>query len=566
MKITLSEKTEKKSVFWQIEDLKFLLFLALTNWLAHFWYFRSFGIYEDDHFRIPEAMGMTLMELYNYVSSLLFNLGHTQGRPLHIIFIYIFSFLGAKLGGLGAVYWIAYLLTTINIILFYLLLKRIDDSVIFPLTGALAFTLFTADTTRIWLTSVFGLQTTLTFLLLAFNLYISNQKIISYFIIFLSLVTYETAFFIFLTAPLLAKKLKSKTVTKLLQHGLIMLAIFMVVVLLRKISGEYRATELDLLTAIQTSLLQMLIGSLVSLKSYFISPGKTILVIFKEDLLIFLVFYLVASLILLRKLTSQKNPQFWHQSLKLIVIGSLMLILAYPLTFTVSATQINGPWSRVHMAGAIGASILCGSLGSIIFYFGSFYKQQSLAVLGISLFFTLLVGYGIIIQKDYQTNWQYQKDFWREMIPLISDVGDENLVLVESKGIHTATQQMRANDWNTPPVLGNIYKFPQSWQYPPKVYMLTSNWEENIVAGKDLFLLNTSTLAAAGDHLPVPNTDSTIESSKVILIKSREGHLVRAKSPLVIEGKSFNLKENIAANGQFLPKGSLFEVIKVKKP
>jgi hypothetical protein len=55
-------------------------------------------------------------------------------------------------------------------------------------------------------------------------------------------------------------------------------------------------------------------------------------------------------------------PPDVRTALQLSLTGLVLLVLAYPLTFTVRAYAISGRDTRVHTAGVIGASMLVGSL------------------------------------------------------------------------------------------------------------------------------------------------------------------------------------------------------------
>ncbi len=103
---------------------------------------------------------------------------------------------------------------------------------------------------------------------------------------------------------------------------------------------------------------------------------------------------------------------------------------------------------------------------------------------------------------------------------------------------------MRANHWNTPAILPHLYNFPSDWKSVPKVYILTNDWQDNIITDDNLLLMSKSTLESSSAHLPVPFSESTIASNKVILIQTNNGNLIRANSPLKIKDKQFVLKTN----------------------
>ncbi len=530
-------------------DLIILLFLIITNFLAHFRLYHNFGLYEDDYFRIPEAMEMSLHELKELSQYLLLKANATQGRPLHIIFIYLFSFIGAKLGGINGIYLIAIVITTMNVLLIYFLLWRISHSYLTSITGSLCFILFPADTTKIWLTSLFGLQTALTFILIAFHLYISKKPIflyLSYLFILLSLITYETPFFVFLTAALLKQKRRIKIYWELLLHSITLFIIISLVSLWRSLSGESRVANLDLWDSMQRALSNMLIGTSVSIKSYFTSSWQSLFLVFYENLFIFVIVFFIICLVIILHYQEDVGNTFLPQNLKLISTGILMVILAYPLTLNLSATEIHGTWSRIHLSATLGVAFLGGYVCAIIINFNHFWRIKffSIGAIIISFLFSLLLIYGINIQKDYALNWQYQKEFWQEITPLISDLDDGDLVLVEPTGINLTTKEMRANHWNTPAILPHLYNFPSDWKSFPKVYILTNNWQDHIITNDHLLLMSKSTLESSSAHLPVPFSESTIPSNKVILIQINNGNLIRANSPFKIKDKQIAFKTN----------------------
>ncbi len=524
------------------QDFRVFLGIAGINGLAHFFLSYQLGLYEDDHFRIPEAMGMTVAQIGQYINEHLFNLTITQGRPLHLISIYLFSFLGQKVGGLLGIYVVAYLITTVTIFLFYKFLDRLQVNPVFTLCGTLAFTLYPADTTRIWLTSVFGIYFSVTLLIIAFHSYLSQKKGIAYGILASSLFLYETVFWLFLFVPLFQTKNQRNLYKEMGINTGILSIIFLSVILLRKTSGESRIVNLDTITILKTVFWQSLIGPFTSLQMFWRSPLNTLSSIPFVNLVPFLIIALILIGLFLRPLNSVKSSETLKNIPQILTIGSLMLILAYPLTFTVAANVMQGVGTRVHFAGIVGSSLIVGSLCSLIFSGLGNYRGKKVAIAVFSLFFSLLVGSGILVQKDYQLNWQYQQQFWRQLIELILDIEEDNLVLIDHKDFpYAQTQQMRANDWHLPIILQQLYHFPKEWKTIPKVYLAAYHWRENFVIDGENFRLNLSTLAASPDHFPIPNQESTIPSHKVILIETQEGKLQRPTT-VILGDKIYFLK------------------------
>lgn len=154
--------------------------LVLTVWVAHFFYFRQFGLYEDDYAIVSPAIGWSLSQFLENTANVCWV--WPQGRPLNFLLPSLASYIGTQLGGLHVTYLLAYAIVSLNAILFYFLLQRISSQAV-ALIGAFAFSLFPADTTHIFLTHAFHLQTSMTFLLVASLCYLSGQRILSYVLI-----------------------------------------------------------------------------------------------------------------------------------------------------------------------------------------------------------------------------------------------------------------------------------------------------------------------------------------------------------------------------------------------
>ena len=165
-----------------------LLSIAIILWVAHYFLFRSLGLYEDDYAFISQPFGWSLSDLLGYlkvVATL------PQGRPLGFFLPHALAFVAGKLGGLSVVYIVAYAIQTTNAFLFYFLLRRIGLRATAAI-GALAFGLFPADTTHILLVHTLGLHSSLTFLLLASHFYVSGNRTLAHLFSLMSLITYES--------------------------------------------------------------------------------------------------------------------------------------------------------------------------------------------------------------------------------------------------------------------------------------------------------------------------------------------------------------------------------------
>ena len=572
------QKFSRLSILKRLAWLAPLIFLATITWLAHFWHFTSFGLYVEDHLRVARAMGMGGHQVLNYILGL-FLMRYGQGRFLHDGLIYLFSYLGAKLGGLYVVYWVGYLIILINVFLFYALLRRLYNQPIFAVIGALAFCLFPADLTQPFLTHSLGIQPSLTFLLIAIHCYLSSKKILSYLFILASLLCYEVFYPVFLAAPLFKNRWNSRLKWELFRHALVLGFLIGCVVIIRKFTGESRVTNLNTLWAIRTAVEHMVMGPIITMAMFLYRPIQTLLAL-NGELLVFLPLCWVAivwflsrkklafSHIKIRLSNSSRGkvfcleiPEFFKNMGKLAFLGFIMLILAYPLTLnpnpTYSAFSISGKHARVHTAAVVGASILCACIGYTILSLANAYRKKHLATIGLAGFFTLLIGFGLIVQQDYKLSWDYQRAFWTDVVRLCPDMSQGTVILVE--GVNTNAEKWIAIQPYfsvMTAALDKIYRFP-NWKNTPKLFLLKSDWRTKIALDEGLFRLNNSTVKTYFQ----PDYSLMIESSNVILLEEKNGKLVRRVNPLIISNQEFSLKETSTSELPRFQKGPIYNYL-----
>jgi hypothetical protein len=550
-------------------DGKILVLLAVVIWIGRFWYSHNFGLYADDYTRVPIAMGMTFSELWHLISDF-FTQFTAQGRPFHPSFIFLFSYLGGKLDGLFAIYLFGYVFLLANAFLFYKLLKRLHSSE-FAILGALAFCLFTADTTQIYLTHLFGMEPSLLFFILATLSYLSDKRFLSYLFITASLLTYETIFPVFLVVPLLGKKWDSRLFREFVKHSLILFVLFFVDYLLRAVTGGSIVSGFVFPDVITIPIVHMFQGPLVTIGTFFYRPIQTILALdTKLGILLIVIFPLMALLLsrikpdhgyeaipikhFFHKKQILSLPENWADLFKLAIIGLMMLILAYPLTFTVRAYAISGRDTRVHVAAVIGASILFASISVILLNLIRRAWLKNLMVYGLAAFITLWMGFGLVVQKDYVLSWQYQRAFWSDLVSLIPDVSDGTVILVDPTGLEDV-RQIDANTWNLPRILNYIYAFPADWKVIPRVYRLIPGWEKRTAVGEIFFQVNDANVVSADYFYTM------VESTQVIVIETAGGRLSRRVEPLMAGGIEYPLKLPDEGEVGNFGKGILFDYL-----
>jgi hypothetical protein len=540
------------------KSLKITTFLtiALITWIAHFWYFNHLGLYEDDYAFIGNILTMDFSRFVDSVKNM--NLAFFQGRVVGFNILFFSAYFAGKLGGLPLIYISAYLLALTNNILFYLFLQRLWNQPIFVLTGTLAFTLFPADNTRAFLTHIHILPA-LTFLLLAFLSYLNDKKFWSYLLITASFLSYETCFLLFITAPFLTKKPQSEIFKELIKHLFILGTIFLVVLILRKLTGDGRVGDLDIATAISTPIRQIITGPFVCLGTFVYRPWQTLHNL-RGELLIFVPLSLLMLLWLFlqnSRFSGLNSGENWPIIKQLSLLGISLLFLAYPLTFTVPATLISGRDSRVHAAAVVGASILGGILGYLIVYLANSYRQKNLAALLLATYFSLLIGFGIIVQQQNKLSWKYQQAFWADVIQLAPDLNDGQVILVDAPSLPWGSQ-LYPFAWSMPSVVGQLYQFPWQWKNVPKLYKLNPDWQLKIAANGEIALNNDNGLLFF--YYPWEPARQ-VKTSEIILLQEKDGKLVRTTTPIVVGTKKLSFKPLANSTLDSFEKGYLYDYL-----
>jgi hypothetical protein len=407
---------------------------------------------------------------------------------------------------------------------------------------------------------------------LASHSYLSNKRALGYLLALVILFSYETPFLVFLAIPLLKKKWDRGLLKDLAVHTLILGSSLLVVIGLRSMAGEGRVGGLSFPDILLVPIQHMLQGPLVNLGLQFYRPYQTIqnlnLEIGAGILIAIPVFWVLISRFSPLNIQNRQPPQTslgnffstipdpWKDLLQKGITGLLMVILAYPLTFTVRAYAITGRDTRVHAAAVLGMAILIGAIGTALLQYLHKNQQVWIGKLILSCFFALSLGYGIFLQQDYATAWTLQKQFWKELTPLIADAQDGTVILVDPAGLSDAIQ-IGANTWNLPRTLQQIYHFPDSWKNPPRVYRLNPNWID-AVDSKEVpvqFLLNGVTTSAP-DSLY-----GKVPASNVILIETSTGKMARRSERLPLNEHNVKLKPITGPVLPGMPPGFLFSLL-----
>jgi len=567
------EKKQRRVKAFTRVDIMVILGIAILIWITRFLNSSQFGFYADDISRIPQVIDMSWAGLWNVIASLWREFG--RARPLHSILIYLLSFIGWKINGLQGVYFLAYIILVTNAALFYTLMRRITN-LRMAVFGALAYCLFAADTTQTLLTHTFGLQTALTFILLAGHFLLSRRVLFAYLTSGLALICYETAFPVFIAMPLLFWKWDKKNLRFEGIHIAVTTMMLVVSVFAKSLTGDVRMIGSSFGDILAESITHMLQGPAVSLGTYGYRVVQVILtkelaiygVVFIATLMIGVVSFLffktsdqvssplqeLIAFLQKREMLSKSTKQILRQ----LLAGIFCLLLAYPLTLTIRAYAISGRDTRVHLAAVIGAAIIVACI--LEFLLRSIRNRRILIALYtlITLEFAFLAGYGFMLQRDYELAWTYQKQFLQQVLEVCPDIEEGTLILVEPDGL-LDVRQVDANTWNLARLLEQVYDFPDEWQTPARIVRLLPDWEDNILSSEGKIVLNGTTVTSPS------HVYEEYASENVILLLTEANQVRRATSLVEIGDHSIQLKEPAESTLADYPHGNLYDLMLVNR-
>lgn len=477
-----------------------LIFISLGSiiFISNYFYFTRFGFYEDDYYHITLHLKKTFPEIFSFIWTRLTN--WFKGHPFAFL-PSVFAFAGMRTGGIKTLYIFSYIILFVNSLMMYKLLRRIyPESALFAFTAAVIFGIFPANTTKIFLAYSFTMQLSLTFLLIASILYISDWKKLSYIVITFALFTYEPSFMVFFGVPLLISNLTVNFKKEYLKHAATMAVILAVIILIRFFIEEERIEYVsENLSVFTNDIFEGIIsGPAAVFKSFFYGAAEAIKN-FNSGFLFFLtagiVIFFVTTVIIMKGDSKQiknsgteSNKKKSSGLLRLAAVSVVLIALSYTIPLIQAPVTIfTGVLSSIHTASVFGSSILVSSVFLFCFNFVKIKPLRISLVLVLSVITGLMVCYNVIIQKDFVQSWENQKTFWSEVKRLCPDVSDSTVIFVmqNENNILPQTTYISSNSWTDPIILKQIYQFPEYWRNPSRVFVMREDFEKRVSATND---------------------------------------------------------------------------------
>lgn len=459
-----------------------IIFLLAAVFFTHFLLINDFGLYEDDY---AQAYFVNAdKDLSDAIEFASVDIARPVGRFLRASLSYI----GSALGGIVAIYFIAYLIVSLNAVLVYLIIRHLAPGFV-ALAGAMVFCLYPADTTKTLLTHAFHLQTGLSFILLGIFLYQKGRRVSPYILGFLSLLTYEPTILPLLAAPFLKQKKEQKIGKEILINIAAIFALIVLVLAYRNFAGEVRVTglesfyPLDLITRI---LVAMGVGPLTSSAMFLYRPYTVFLEGNIYTGVFIAIFFIITFLFLKRyvpeaveadklnisvqtkRLPFQINIRYlkaYEPAFRLFITGIVLWSLSYLFAFSNEhwpPVEINNRTTSVHFAATVAASLaMAGIIWIAYIFFWVTKKKPMLFVALISAYFSVLAGFSFIVQQDYALSWTNQKNFWGQVIKLTPDIDADKVVffVANRKYYSRQTKYIFNYSWGDVIVLSTLYKY-----------------------------------------------------------------------------------------------------------
>jgi len=391
------------------------------------------------------------------------------------------------------------------------------------------FCLFPTDTTKILLTHDFQLQPALTFALLSALAYAANRRWLAYPLAAGALLSYENAFLALFALPLLLRRWDRALLRELARHVFTLGGIVVVVVVLRLLAGEVRATES---TGGVGAILPLLLGSLVlgPVRAVAASVYQPLRVVPTWDLETLVVSVLAGFVFGFCLWRLRPRPSPWRDIVETGGAGLVMLVLGYGLAFThFPPNAVVGRGTSVHLGATLGMAVLAAAVA-----WGLMNLRPILAATAVAAYLAFAVGYQVTIERDFMRSWQLQRDFWQQVAACCSDLQD-GTVLIYQLPESIPTTFIFTNSWADPLVLDQTFRFPPNWQTPPRLFAIT-DFPARVAAGPD------------GLQWWVPGASwdehwEALPQGNVILLRPADGRLERVTGEIPIAGQTLQLKD-----------------------
>lgn len=518
----------------------------MVAWVANYLHFRSFGLYADDWFYVafPFEVGNKAWILGSLVDVLTRLKG--QGRPLQMIFGYGFAAAGPATDSLAVDYLISYALFAGSAILAYAVLRRRFSRFVACL-AALIFVLTPLHTLHQFLNGQFTVGPAFLLVFGAILLYLRGRRFWAYLLAALSVLCYESMFFLFLGAPLLRRSSVLRQARReWIRHVAFGAALAGCYVVIRASVGESRVSGLSQGPAVAwAALWSWMFNSVASFSTYAHAVFRVRNASLEAWVYGVVFFGLVAAALLRfsrRKAAPVKRPAAARAALRSAWVGVVFVLLGYPLSYfffqSAPRLYVTDRDTRVSIAASFGSSILVALALAACVRQGKTRAARAAGCAGASAFLTALFLYAFVVQEDYVEDWAEQREEARQILSSTPDVELDSLIVLKLRPPASTAQVFSDRRRG---IGGEKYMFEQNFgwlcaggrPWPTLMVVYSDGWRRHLKMDAEGFMAWTQPTfdgrwsPAAGRFKP---------GRFIVLDKREPDTIVRASEPVYVDG------------------------------
>jgi hypothetical protein len=238
----------------------------------------------------------------------------------------------------------------------------------------------------------------------------------------------------------------------------------------------------------------------------------------------------LAAWLLMKRESGAVSPDGISRPLLFCLFGLLLMFAAYPLLVELNPENIGGRKSRVHLAAAVGAAFVAGSLvwAAGFRLRGARGRAALCGVMG--LLAGGLVLNGLRVQDGFVETWLESRSMWTDVIEQSPDLDAGHL----SRVAHDELGFRRAvfpGGWEQVRLAERLYRLPDG-ATPIRLVFMTKGWQDRVAASGDLF---------DGPWTVVVGRDALEEhrGQPIHYYVAEGGRLRRSAGPIVVPGHEF---------------------------
>jgi hypothetical protein len=512
--------------------------ILAVNWFANFLHFTRMGLYEDDWYFVGYAFSTTVRQwMVNCLGAQLVTPEASVGRPFQFLFSFTLAEIGALANSLELDYLIAFAMSAAASLLMYAVLKHRFSS----LTATLATVLFVVSplhTLHQFVLYQFSLGASFGLLFLAFIMYVRGRRAWSYVLAVVSLLTYESVFFLFLAAPLMKR---GRIVQGRRREWMIHLAICTAIVgayyFARVATAEARVSSLPPGRQLAVLVLNTWV---VYTASSFLPYYYAVIRAFRDGTTEGWTYALLSAAVLATILRRYAHASMRKASAlawmwRPAFIGFVLLALGFVLSyFVLMEPHARLPYTdrgtRTSLAASFGSSVLVAAIlaGLIRTARNKVWYAVASVLIGV------LFVYCFVLQKDYVKDWEMQGETARQFMALTPDVHEDSILVLRFPSIEPSLAGQAAigvDQDGYDEVIHHI--FQRSRKLPRLFIVVSEDWPKYLKQRADGYMV-WKELYFPGRWYP--STGEYLPGRFIVLDEQNRGHMVRKNDPILVGG------------------------------